>query len=151
MVAELNGNGEAGRRSYYRRDQARGITPPELTKDCSYAEHIVRARGKRTRYTSVSLDQASIVDFGPVLYQAETALLTADGHQIVEHEALLLALREAARNGQKEERARAVQAQRYALRRREGLVSWDLDFSRVERKELFEWTRQRVEKYFRVA
>ena len=55
---------------YFRRDQADGVTAPDLSKDCSYAEHIVRARGKRTQLTSVSLDPQKINDFGPALYRA---------------------------------------------------------------------------------
>ena len=30
---------------YFRRDQRNGISPPDLTKDSTYAEHIVHARG----------------------------------------------------------------------------------------------------------
>jgi hypothetical protein len=35
---------------YYRKDQSSGITAPNLAKCCSYAEHIVSARGKRDQY-----------------------------------------------------------------------------------------------------
>jgi len=38
---------------YFRQDQSDGISPPDLTKNTTFAEHIVRARGKRTKYTSV--------------------------------------------------------------------------------------------------
>jgi hypothetical protein len=41
---------------YFRRDQAVGVAAPDLLKDCSYAEHIVHARGKRTQLTGISLD-----------------------------------------------------------------------------------------------
>lgn len=51
-------------REYFRRDQGDEISPPDLSKECSFAEHIVHARGKRTQYTSVSLDLAKIKDFG---------------------------------------------------------------------------------------
>jgi len=51
-------------RPYFRRDQRDGISPPDLSKVCTYAEHIVHARGKRTQFTSISLDLAKIRDFG---------------------------------------------------------------------------------------
>ena len=64
---------------YFRRDQADGVTAPDLSKDCSYAEHIVRARGKRTQLTSVSLDPQKINDFGPALYRALRPDIDGDG------------------------------------------------------------------------
>ena len=51
-------------RDYFRRDQRDGVSPPDLSKDCTFAEHIVHARGKRTQFTSVSLDLSKIRDFG---------------------------------------------------------------------------------------
>lgn len=136
---------------YYRRDQAKGITPPELSKDCTYAEHIVRARGKRTRFTSISLDKERISDFGPALYVALRQDIEAAGHEIVEHSVLMDALRVAASTGEKEDRLRAVQARRYAAKRKEGLVDWKLDISRVERKDLFTWSTAQVRPYFKAA
>jgi hypothetical protein len=44
-------------RAYFRRDQRDGVGPPDLSKVCTYAEHIVHARGKRTQFTSVSLNE----------------------------------------------------------------------------------------------
>ena len=52
---------------YYRGDQKAGITAPDLTKDVEYADHVVKARGKRTQFTSVSKTPAKIVDFGEML------------------------------------------------------------------------------------
>lgn len=134
---------------YFRRDQSKGITPPELSKDCTFAEHIVRARGKRTRYTSMSLDKEKITDFGPTLYAADCAKIDANGHTIIGHSALMDALRTAALTGEKEERVRAVQAQRYAYKRKEALVQWSFDFTRIERKDLFTWTVGQVRPFFK--
>ena len=60
-------------REYFRRDQSDGISPPDPSKVCTFAEHIVRARGKRTNYTSVSLDPSKIRDFGDALYRLKRA------------------------------------------------------------------------------
>jgi len=106
---------------YYRRDRTGGITAPDLSKYCTPAEHTVRARGKRTKYTSVSLDPDKIDDFGPALYQALYQALCLDimakGHAIIARDALLHELRVAASAGEKIGRLRALQAQRYAKRR----------------------------------
>ena len=133
---------------YFRRDQADGVTPPDLTRDCSYAEHIVRARGKRTQFTSVSLDPDAIRDFGPALYRVLRPEIDQDGHAIVSHSDLLQRLREAAASTTKEERARALQAQRYAKRRKEGLVAWTFSLQGIERKALITWAIRAVQKYF---
>lgn len=133
---------------YFRRDQGDGVTAPDLSKDCSFAEHIVRARGKRTQLTSISRDRQRINDFGPVLYRALRSEIDADGHTLVEHEELMRQLRIAAESTEKEERARALQAQRYAKRRLEGVVRWDFVLSGVERKDWITWAFRHVQKYF---
>ena len=134
---------------YFRRDQADGVTAPDLSKDCSYAEHIVRARGKRTQLTSVSLDPQKINDFGPALYRALRPDIDGDGHTIIEHLELLQHLRVSAELNEKEERVRALQAQRYAKRRQEGLVKWDFSLGGIDRKDLISWAFQNIQKYFR--
>jgi hypothetical protein len=53
----------------------------------------VRARGKRTQLTSVSLDPQKINDFGPALYRALRPDIDGDGHSIIEHSELLQHLR----------------------------------------------------------
>jgi hypothetical protein len=133
---------------YFRRDQERGITAPDLSKDCDFAEHVVRARGKRTRFTSVSLDKTKIDDFGPVLYLALRPVIATDGHAIIEHTILLAALRNAASSSEKADRVRAVQAMRYAKRRKEGLIDWHFDLDGVERKEYIRFGFDAVQKYF---
>jgi hypothetical protein len=133
---------------YFRRDREEGVSPPDLSKDCTYAEHIVRARGKRTRYTSVSLDAGRIRDFGPVLYKVHGDRLLADGHRLVEHEDLIATLRKVVREQDRAERARAVQAIRYARMRSEGLISWTFDIAGVARKDLIQWAERRIRPYF---
>jgi hypothetical protein len=134
---------------YFRRDQDGGVTAPDISKDCTYAEHIVRARGKRTQLTSVSQDPRKIHDFGPTLYQAILQKLKEDNHTFVEHLELVSLLIKSAESSEKEERIRAIQAQRYARRRLEGLVKWNFQTENVERKYLITWAFDKVQKYFR--
>jgi hypothetical protein len=82
-------------RDYFRRDQRDGISPPDLSKDCTFAEHIVHARGKRTKFTSVSLDLSKIRDFGDTDYRLERQKLVSDRHRLIEHEFLISELRAA--------------------------------------------------------
>ena len=132
----------------FRRDQRDGISPPDLSKESTYAEHIVHARGKRTRFTSLSLDLTKIRDFGDTNYRLERPKLLEDHHGLVEHEELLGELRRSIHEGEKADRLLAVQAMRYATKRREGLVSWSFDISRVARKDLLTWTAARIQVYF---
>jgi hypothetical protein len=76
-------------------------------------------------------------------------LLDADGHETIEHEALMEALRRAAREESKAERARAIQALRYARAASEGLIDWAFQPTSVERKDLITWTYSRIQTYFR--
>lgn len=80
---------------YYRRDRSEDLTPPDLSKTCSYADHIVRARGKRTQFTSVSLDPKKIRDFGDALYKVKRPDLESDQHAILEHHHLIQSLQAA--------------------------------------------------------
>ncbi len=135
-------------REYFRRDRSEGVSPPDLSKVCSYAEHIVRARGKRTQFTSVSLAPSRIRDFGDTLYRLKQAEVLRDRHDIVEHEALLANLADAIRASDRADRARAVQALRYARLRREGLVSWRFNCMGIAPKDLINWATPRVNAYF---
>jgi hypothetical protein len=134
---------------YFRQDQEKGVTAPDLSKDCTYAEHIVRARGKRTQLTSISLEPTKVHDFGPALYQALCQEIKQDQHAIVAHAELMSHLRLAAESSKKEERARAIQAQRYAKRRLEGLVKWNFPTEKIDRKEMIAWAFRNIQKYFR--
>jgi hypothetical protein len=133
---------------YFRRDRSEGLTPPDLSKTCSYAEHIVRARGKRTQYTSVSLDPKKIRDFGDALYKAKRPELQADQHAIVEHAQLIQSLQSVVQNETKADRARAIQALRYARSRVEGLVVWRFSVAAVEPKSLVNWAFDKIQQYF---
>jgi hypothetical protein len=114
----------------------------------SYADHIVKARGKRTQYTSVSKDRTRIRRFGDQLYKLRRPRLDGDGHGLVEHDALMASLQEEARASNRGERLKAVQALRYARKRLEGLVDWHFDISGVERKDLLTWAAAKVRPYF---
>ncbi|WP_437718783.1 hypothetical protein WMF45_21645 [Sorangium sp. So ce448] len=134
---------------YYRRDQADGITPPNLADASTYAEHIVHARGKRTRFTSLSSDPATIVDFGPQLWQLLQPKIYDDGHGVISHDALVSTLREETRASlDPAARELASRALPRAVKRREALVHWNFDVSRIARKELSEWARPHVRHYF---
>ncbi len=135
-------------RDYFRRDQRAGVSAPDLSKACTYAEHIVRARGKRTQYTSVSLDLTKIRDFGDTTYRLKREETLRDGHELVEHEVLLDELKRVVREERQAERQRAIQALRYAGRRKEGLVKWKFNMAGVARSELINWVYGRVQNYF---
>lgn len=136
---------------YFRKDQANGISAPDLSKECTYAEHIVRARGKRTQLTSISQAPDKINDFGPILYQAIRESIDRDNHSLIEHKELMEQLRSAADANEKEERARAIQALRYAKRRLEGLIEWNFPISGIDRKDLITWAFRKVQEYFEKA
>jgi hypothetical protein len=106
--------------AYFRRDREEGITPPDLTKSCSVAEHIGRARGKRTNFTSVSLDLSRLRDLGEAEYQLRRPETETDGHGVIEHNTLVQMLRQICQTSDKHERARALQGIRYARARLEG-------------------------------
>ena len=134
---------------YFRRDQASGISGPDLLKQCTFAEHIVHARGKRTQYTSVSLDLRKIRDFGEQDYQLDCAKIATDAHRLIAYAFLIGELQRVAREGQKEDKIRAVQALRYAKRRKEGLVDWNLPLpSNLPRKDVISWAEGKVQTYF---
>jgi hypothetical protein len=135
-------------RDYFRRDQRDGISPPDLSKECTYAEHIVHARGKRTQFTSVSLDLAKIWDLGESSYKLEQQSILDHGHELIEHGLLLDELSKVVRDGEKAERLRAVQARRYATRRKEGLIDWSFDTKGVARKDLINWAQTRIQGFF---
>lgn len=133
---------------YFRGDQRSGVTAPDLSKDVSYAEHIVKARGKRTQLTSVSKSLDKIRDLGDQIYRFKQQEAAEDEHKLVVHEVLLDALRAEARGESREAKLKAVQALRYARKRLEGLVCWSFDITGVERKDLITWAFARVQPYF---
>ncbi len=108
----------------------------------------MHARGKRTQFTSVSLDLSKIRDFGDTDYKLKRELVASDGHDLVEHEVLITELRRVAREEAKEDRLRAVRALRYAMKRKEGLVRWSFNSAGVARKDLINWAERMIQKYF---
>ena len=136
---------------YFRRDQKTGISPPDLSKICTYAEHIVHARGKRTQFTSITLDPMKSRDFGDVTYRLKRPDVDKDGHRVVEHAHLIDALRQSARESEKAERQRSLVALQYAKRRLEGVVDWRFDISSIERKDIIAFALARVTAYFAKA
>jgi hypothetical protein len=133
---------------YFRRDQKTGISPPDLSKTCTYAEHVVHARGKRTQFTSITLDPTKCRDFGDVTYRLKRPHVDNDGHRVVEHAHLIDALRQSARESEKAERQRSLVALQYATRRLEGVVDWRFDVSSVERKDVIAFALAHVAAYF---
>ena len=134
---------------YFRGDQRDGITAPNLSKDVGFADHIVKARGKRTQFTSVSREPDKIRDFGDQVYKLKRKEFLADNHELVEHQPLMDALRDEARTADKAEKLKAVQAMRYAKMRLEGLVNWGFDTTGVQRKDLITWAAGKVQPYFK--
>jgi hypothetical protein len=108
----------------------------------------VKARGKRTQFTSVSKAPGKIRDFGDQIYKLTRPRVDDDGHTVVEHDQLLRALRDQAKESTKERKLKAIQAMRYARKRLEGLVKWSLDTSGVDRKNLLTWAADKIQPYF---
>lgn len=133
---------------YFRRDRKEGISPPDLSKQVDFADHIVEARGKRTQFTSVSKAPGKIGDLGDQLYRVKRDKLDKDGHSLVEHELLMDALREQVQKTDRASRLKAAQALRYARKRLEGLIDWQFDIRGVERKDLLTWAAGKVRGYF---
>jgi len=136
-------------RPYFRGDQEAGVTGPNLEATSSFADHICRARGKRSQYTSVSLDQDRIRDFGEVVYELLRADAGSDGHETIEHEYLVEELKRRVGEETRAEKAKSILALRRAQKRREGLVDWRFDVSGVKRADLVNWATNHVRKYFR--
>jgi len=148
MVLDRGGFGMLVR-DYFRGDQQAGVTAPDLTKECDFHDHIVHARGKKTNHTSVSLNRQAIARFGECDYLLLRDKLAVDNHKFTEHESLISRLTELAQSETKSERNKALQAIRYARRRKEGLVTWNFDFKAVERKDLVTWAFNKIQPYFR--
>ncbi|MBC7821966.1 MAG: hypothetical protein IAG10_34195 [Planctomycetaceae bacterium] len=64
---------------------------------------------------------------------------------------MMISLRAAARDEDKGERQRALQALRYAKKRLEGLVDWQFDISRIDRKDVMAFAHREVAKFFSKA
>lgn len=87
-------------------------------------------------------------DFGEASYVLDQPLVASHNHILVLHEILVAELRRVIQEEDKAERLRAIQALRYAQRRKEGLVEWRFDSS-VARKDLISWAERHVQQYFK--
>jgi hypothetical protein len=94
------------------------------------------------------LDLRKIRDFGDADYKLKRKRVDKDGHSFVEHEDLVDELRRVTREDVKAERIRAIAALRYVRRRKEGLVEWKFETGGLERKDLINWARAQVQRYF---
>ncbi len=95
----------------------------------------------------MSLDLAKIADFGDASYLLDQATTASDGHVLIPHDDVVKVLQQAVQNEEKAERLRAIQALRYARRRKEGLVDWRFQTAAIARKDLIAWARRQVQKY----
>ena len=135
----------------FRRDQKDGISPPNLADQSSHVEHIVHARGKRTRFTSVSTSPDAVRDFGEQLWKALRDALQKDGHPVVEHDALVKLLQRVLASGSPDDKERAARALPRTKKRLEALSEWTFDVSNVPRKDLITWATTKVRPYFAKA
>src|SRR5437879_5233590 len=134
----------------FRRDQTNGISGPNPDDPSSFAEHIVHARGKRTRFTSVSTSAEAIRDFGEQLWKLTQPKVTDEGHTIVDHQSLVQQLRHDLEAGDDRARELAARALPRARKRLEALVDWRYDLmGTVERKDRITRAEAYVRAYFR--
>lgn len=133
---------------YFRRDQKDGITGPNLAHRCTYAEHIVHARGKVTQFTSVTLNAQKCRDMGEETYRLLRPQVDVAGHAVVEHVTLIAELEKVARAEDKAARLRAVRALQYAKHRQEGLVEWKIDITAIAPKDVMERGRREASQFF---
>lgn len=134
----------------FRRDQADTISGPNPDDASNYAEHVVHARGKRTRFTSVSTSKDAIRDFGEQLWKLVQPKVTDDGYVVVTHSQLLQALRVLLQGDDERARELAARALPRSIRRREALVDWQYKdkVDRIERKDRISWAEKYVRDYF---
>jgi len=61
--------------THFRKDSSNGITPPNPDARVSYVDHVTKARGKRTQFTSVSEAADAIRHFAGDLYRCSRVRL----------------------------------------------------------------------------
>lgn len=132
----------------FRRDQVDTVSGPNPDDTSNYAEHVVHARGKRTRFTSVSTSKDAIRDFGDQLWKLAQPKVTDDGHVVVTHEELLQGLRALLHGDDERARELAARALPRSRQRREALVDWRLSIDGIERKDRISWAERYVRAYF---
>lgn len=119
-----------------------------MSKTCTYAEHVVHARGKRTQFTSVSLDPKKIWDLGETLYRLLLDALLEAKHILIDHDKLVKSLINTVKNDEGKERDIAIRAIRRVKRRKEALIEWRFNIRAVERKDLIPWAFNKVNNFF---
>jgi hypothetical protein len=130
------------------RDQVDTVSGPNPDDTSNYAEHVVHARGKRTRFTSVSTSRDAIRDFGNQLWKLVQPKVTDDGHVVVTHEQLLQELRDLLHGDDERASELAARALPRSIRRREALVDWRYKTDGIERKDRISWAERYVREYF---
>lgn len=135
--------------NYYRRDQEKGITAPKLDAGVSFVEHVVRARGKKTQYTSISHDVNRISHFDGVDYEVLHTDVVGDGHLLVPCDALQCELKKVAYEGEKAEAQKATRALGYVRKNLESLIDWKFNVATVAPKDIIAWAYSSIQKYFR--
>ncbi len=135
---------------YYRGDSSKGITPPNLAVESTIPEHIVRARGKKTNFTSVSLDKDKVKSFGDAIYTLLNDILHTDMHKLIEHKQVLESLRTFAKGDDPKQKDLALRAIPRAKSNLEGLIRWNFKIpSDVGGStKLISWVSPKVQKYF---
>ena len=133
---------------HFRNDSPNGITPPNPDANVSHVDHITKARGKRTQFTSVSQDADSIRHFSGELYRCSRIAVQGDGHTFVEHNDLVDGIRQTILKSRREEKIKAERALQYTTRAKEALINWKFDFRRVPRKDRITRCGDQIQAYF---
>ncbi|GAA4422411.1 hypothetical protein GCM10023155_06000 [Bremerella cremea] len=133
---------------HFRKDSPNGITPPNPDVSVSPVDHITKARGKKTQYTSVSESEDSIRHFSGQCYRCESSEIVSEGHEVLLHADLLMLLRTTALGAQRAEKIKAERALQLATRAREALIDWKFDLKGVARKDRITHSASQIQKFF---
>ncbi|MFD0894393.1 hypothetical protein KBB96_07015 [Luteolibacter ambystomatis] len=136
---------------HYRKDSPNGITPPNPDNVVTLVEHITKCRGLKTHLTSVSAREESIRHFGGELYSTSPEEVIANSHRFVAHTAVREELRLLIQASKRAERVLAQRALQYAEKAHEAVISWEFDFSHVDRKDRINWCGSQIQPFFRRA
>lgn len=135
--------------THYRKDNPKGITPPDPDGDKDIVAHITKHRGMKTPYTSVSEDQNSINHFSGILYKTEPNQIIGDKHKFKAHSELMDELRSIMATSSRKEKIYAQRAFMLASRAKEALVEWEFILNKVKKKDRINWCYYHIQKYFR--
>lgn len=133
---------------HYRGDQDKGITAPNLGLDVTFAEHVVKARGRKSNYTSVSENRAAAQIFGKV-YTLDEIGLRNDGHQLFCSISIQKSLQDTIKSGGPQAQL-ALRAVPRVAKNSECLIKWDFKIpSKFTGGSLISWTYNTIQKYFK--